>query len=135
MNTHRINWIFVLLIRLTIGIVFIQSGQGKISNMDKVIGYFSELMIPLPTFSAYLTAWTELIAGCFILLGFLTRVSALALFIIMSVAVITTQVPNLENATDILGTVEYLYALMCLGLILLGAEKISLDALVKSKMQ
>jgi putative oxidoreductase len=133
MKDFKLNYIFILLIRLTIAIVFIQSGWGKIHNLEKVIGYFTDLKIPLPVFSAYITAWTELIAGFLILSGFLTRAAAFLLFIIMVVAISTTQIANLESWADLLGTIEFLYALMCLGLILVGAEKISVDEWIKRK--
>ena len=133
MKSLKFNDIFFLLMRITIGIVFIQSGWGKIHNIEKVIGYFTELNIPLPIFSAYLTAWTELISGLFLFAGFLTRVSSISIFIIMFVAILTTQLTNIESWTDILGTIEFLYALMCLGLILIGAEKISVDQVIKLK--
>lgn len=133
MKSLKLNAIFILFIRLTIGIVFIQSGWGKIHNLDKVIGYFTELKIPLPVFSAYLTAWTELIAGLFIFAGFFTRISSISIFIIMIVAIMTTQIANFESWSDLFGTIEYLYALMCLGLILVGAEKFSMDEVIKLK--
>lgn len=133
MKSLKLNDIFFLLIRITIGIVFIQSGWGKIHNTERVIGYFTELKIPLPVFSAYLTAWTELISGIFIFTGFLTRISSISIFIIMFVAILTTQIESLESWTDVLGTIEYLYALLCLGLILNGAKKISVDHIIKLK--
>lgn len=49
----------------------------------------------------------------------------------MIVAILTTQIKNLESWSDIFGTVEYLYALLCLGLTLMGAEKISVDQVIK----
>lgn len=133
MAVKNLNWIFIILVRLTIGVVFIQSGFGKITNIDKVIDYFTQLEIPFAAFSAYLTAWTELFAGGFIFAGFLTRISSLALFIVMIVAIITTQITQLDNISDLLGTVEYLYAVMSLGLILVGAEDFSIDKLIKTK--
>lgn len=132
MKSLKLNDIFFLLIRITIGIVFIQSGWGKIHNIEKVIGYFTELKIPLPIFSAHLTAWTELIAGLFIFVGFFTRISSISIFIVMFVAILTTQIASLEHWSDILGTVEFLYALLCLGLILIGAEKLSVDQVIKA---
>lgn len=135
MKPLNLNDIFFLLIRLTIGIVFIQSGWGKIHNIERVFGYFAELKIPLPVFSAYLTAWTELVAGLFVFAGFITRFSSISLFIIMVVAILTTQMADLENWTDLLGTIEFSYALMCLGLILIGAGKISSDQILKTKMK
>ena len=127
--------IYFLLVRVTLGIVFVLSGWGKIHNTEKVISYFMELKIPYPVFSAHLTSWTELIAGTLILLGLLTRISAFAIFVIMTVAILTTQIPNLEHWTDLPGTVEYLYALLSLGLILIGAERYSLDTILKSKVK
>jgi putative oxidoreductase len=42
----RLRWIAPTLSRLTLGWVFLQSGWGKLHNLEKVIGFFTELGIP-----------------------------------------------------------------------------------------
>lgn len=133
MKSLKLNNTFIFLIRLSIGIVFILSGWGKIHNIENVIAYFAQLHIPFSSFSAYLTAWTELLAGLFIFVGLMTRISSIFIFIIMVVAILTTQLVNLESWSDLLGTIEYQYALMCLGLILVGPDNISIDDVIKRK--
>ena len=135
MNLNKYSWIFIVAIRFTLGIVFVQSGWGKIHNITNVISYFTELNIPLPNFSAHLTAWTELISGGLILIGLLTRLASFSLLIVMIVATLTTQLSQVQSKLDILGTVEFLYGLLFLGLILNGSNILSVDNVLKAKLK
>ena len=129
---EKLNWPFLLLVRLTLGIVFIESGWGKIHNTEKVIQYFTSLHIPAPVFQAHLVAWMEFIGGLFVMVGFLTRLISIPLLMIMIVAIITTQIPAIKEFSDLLGTIEFLYALLFIGLIVQGAGLLSIDHLLKN---
>lgn len=78
-------------------------------------------------FWAYLAACTELIAGLFVVAGLFTRVSAVALLILIVVAAIKVHLGKgffLAN-----GGFEYTFiiASVCLALVLLGAGKFAID--------
>jgi len=52
----RLSWIGPTLARLTLGAVFIGTGWGKLHDLDKVTGFFTELGIPAPGFNALLAS-------------------------------------------------------------------------------
>ena len=79
----------LLLVRLYFGWQFIQTGWGKIHGLDHVTGFFVQLGIPFPHVSAIFVAWLEFIGGILLIVGLLSRITALALAIDMIVAYIT----------------------------------------------
>ena len=50
--SRRLRWLPPSVARLTVGWVFLQSGWGKLQNLPKVVGFFTELGIPAPQFQA-----------------------------------------------------------------------------------
>ena len=56
------RWAGPTVARLTIGIVFVQSGWGKLHDLEKVTGYFTELGIPMPEANALECFWTRVIS-------------------------------------------------------------------------
>ena len=52
-------WLSPALARLTVGVVFFQSGWGKLHSLDKVTDFFTELGIPAPYFQARLASSAE----------------------------------------------------------------------------
>lgn len=81
-----------LLLRLAVGIVFINAGWKKIEGIDMVVGFFGSL--GFSAWLAYLVAYVEFIGGLVILLGVHARYSALVLAAIMLVATIKVHLPN-----------------------------------------
>ena len=56
---RKLNWgasslqsPFLLLVRLYWGWQFIETGWGKVNNIEKVTGYFTSLGLPLPAMTA-----------------------------------------------------------------------------------
>ena len=47
-----LNWLPPLAARMTLGLVFIESGWGKLHNLEKVTSYFTELGIPFASIQA-----------------------------------------------------------------------------------
>lgn len=103
----------------------------------------------MPIISAWATAITELAAGVFLLIGFLTRFSAFSLAIVMLVAMWTTNLgPAVLQSTDaILGFIpnkpdlwdpsaysvllwQVSVLVMCISVCLLGAGPLSIDRLL-----
>ncbi|HEY2911984.1 MAG TPA: DoxX family protein, partial [Candidatus Angelobacter sp.] len=64
---------FLLLIRVYWGWLFLQSGIGKFGHIDKVVGFFTDLGIPAPTFNAYFNASLETVGGILLILGLASR--------------------------------------------------------------
>ena len=85
-----------ILIRVLIGAVFLSEGIQKFLFPDIVgAGRFEKIGFNNPEFWAQFTGSFEILCGSLILLGFLTRLAAIPLLIIMIVAFITTKYPIL----------------------------------------
>ncbi len=78
----------LLALRVIMGVIFIYSGYIKLANPAMMIGMFSALHFPAPTFWNYLVALTELIGGIMVLLGVYARYAAAVLSFVMLVAII-----------------------------------------------
>jgi putative oxidoreductase len=81
---HYVNYLqhpFLLFVRLYWGIQLIQSGWGKLHNLDKVTDYFTTLNLPMPHQMAFFISCVELFGGLFLALGLLSRVTSLVLTI------------------------------------------------------
>ncbi len=85
----------LLLLRLTLGFVFIISGWGKLTGIDNVITMFDGMGFPVAAFWAYLVATIEFVGGIAVVLGVYTKVFSTLLAFIMVVAllVVHTKMP------------------------------------------
>ena len=126
-------WLPPLLARITLAGVFIESGWGKMHNIEKVIGFFTSLGIPAPAIQAHFVANLEFFGGIFIFLGLFTRVMSVPLLFTMIVAIVTAKRDDLKEFSDLFGFSEFLYILLFLWLIIGGPGKISLDKLLFKK--
>lgn len=87
-----------ILIRLMVGTVFLSEGIQKFLFANALgVGRFAKIGFANPEFWANLTGFFEIVCGCLILAGFLTRLSSVPLLIIMIVAFITTKYPILVD--------------------------------------
>ena len=129
------SWLPPLLARVTVGWVFFQSGLGKINNIDRVIGFFASLGLPAPSFQAHLVAWTECVGGLLLIAGLATRIVSIPLSIIMIVAIRTALADDVTGFSSLTGTIEYLYIVLMVWLMVAGPGKISLDTLVAGKFR
>lgn len=130
---QRLNWLPVLLARISMGSIFILSGWGKLHNLEKVTEFFTELGIPFPGFNAGLVGLTEFGCGLLILLGLFTRLASIPLIVTMTVAIITAKRSDVSSFTDVLGFEEFVYIVIFVWFIVSGAGKISLDNLLCRK--
>src|ERR1022692_4425026 len=85
-----------ILIRILVGAVFFSEGIQKFQLSDALgVCCFAQLGIPEPATVAPVVGVVQIVFGAFILLGFLSRLSAVPLLIDISVAIATTKVPML----------------------------------------
>jgi putative oxidoreductase len=124
------RWAGPTVARLTIGIVFVQSGWGKLHDLEKVTGYFTELGIPAPAFQALLASNAELFCGGLVLLGLATRFAAVPLIITMCVAIRTALWDQVDGLASLVGLNEFAYVALLVYLATEGAGPLSLDALI-----
>ncbi len=129
-RVKKIEGLGPLLARLTIGLVFVGTGWGKLHNLDGVTEFFTNLHLPAPAFQAKLVASTELIGGALIVLGLFTRLTALPLAFTMVIAIVTAKRAEVDGLLSLLGLEEFTYLIIFLWLALAGAGVFSIDRLI-----
>lgn len=127
---EKTDWIPPLLARLTLGVIFAESGWGKLHNLPKVIAFFTELGIPAPSIQAPFVAGVEFVGGLLLFVGLFTRVAALPLSATMLVAIATAKMGDVHSIDDLAGLSEWAYFVLLMWLAWEGAGKVSLDALI-----
>jgi putative oxidoreductase len=127
----RLAWLPPTAARIVIGWIFVQSGWGKLHNLDHVVQFFRDLGIPAPELQAPFVAATEFTCGALVLAGLATRLAALPLIGVMAVALTTALRDRIGELSDLFGLAEFLYVLLLATLVVLGAGPLSLDALLR----
>ena len=90
---NRLHPLGLLVLRLALGTVMIAHGYQKLfGGMSQFMGMLSHMGIP--PWMGYLTVAAEFGGGILIVLGFLTRLAALAILIDMSVAILKVHLHN-----------------------------------------
>ncbi len=129
-TANALSWVPQTATRLALGWVFMQSGWGKLHNLENVIGYFDSLGIPAPHLQAPFVAGVEFVGGLLILGGLFTRFFSVPLAIAMVVALLTAKREEIATAGDLYGTVEFLYLVGFGYLAAFGAGFLSLDGIL-----
>jgi putative oxidoreductase len=129
------TWLPPLLARITLGCVFIESGWGKLHNLDRVTSFFESLGIPAAHIQAPFVAGLEFTGGILLLAGLATRLISLPLIGVMTVAILTAKKEELTGFSALTGFTEFTYILLLLWLIIQGAGIISIDALLGKKIR
>jgi putative oxidoreductase len=119
-----------LLARLTVGLVFIGTGWGKLHSLPDVTEFFVKLHIPAPGLNARVVACTEFFGGVLVLLGLFTRWASLPLAFTMIIAILTARRDDIDGLTTLLGFEEWGYLVMLLWLAVAGGGPLSLDRLL-----
>ena len=121
-----------LFIRIALGIVFINAGWMKISNMAATVGFFGSFGFPSPL--AYVVSYAELLCGIAFILGFFVRYAGILISIIMVVAAKLVFAKGFSLAN---GGFEYNFVLMfcALAMVTLGAGTYSLAYMLKKNKQ
>lgn len=122
------HWVGTAL-RISVGLLMLHNGLTKLADVqgfaDNVVSFIG---LPYPVFSTYCAAYIELIGAFLLSLGFLTRLNAIALLLVMLVAIYFHllhdgfKVAPLEAAS--------LYALCFLFFTINGGGKFSIDTLL-----
>jgi putative oxidoreductase len=126
----RIQWLPPLAARLVLGVVFVQSGWGKLHDVPGTVENFRGWHIPAPHLNAVLAASTEFGGGCLLLAGLFTRFAAVGIMVVMAVAIASARWSKIGDWTDFFGFDELAYAVMALWLAVRGAGKASLDYVI-----
>jgi putative oxidoreductase len=134
---RHLDWpqsLLLLFVRLVWGWGFFQTGWGKLGNLERVTGFFTELGIPASGFQAVVVAFLETTGGLMLIVGLLSRLVSIPLIVTMIVAYITTEKEAIatlftENYEDFFGATPWLYLFACLLVLLFGPGRLSIDAL------
>lgn len=129
-TVRHLDWLPPLLARVTLGVIFIQSGWGKLHHLQKVIDFFTELGLPRPDLQAPFVAGTEFVCGWLVLLGLFARIASVPLVVTMLVATVTAKADELKHYGDLFGFTEWTYLALAVVVIVYGPGVHSLDALL-----
>lgn len=127
----------VLLCRLVLGVFFFTTGFNKlfvVENQLLMVDTMYDAGIPFPTVMAVVVAFMECSMGLLLTLGLFTRLSALALFVISTVALVTIGIYTIPRELNLMAWLswlfylpETLYMVLCLLPITLGGTLCSVD--------
>src|SRR5260370_30331125 len=119
------EWVAQLLVRLFVGYFFMETGWGKLHNLDGFAHRFAGWGIPYPYFNAALSAYTEFIGGWLTIIGLGTRLISIPMIINMLVAILKVNLKRVSSIDDFVELDEPLYALADLCLLLSGPGGLS----------
>lgn len=125
------EWAGPLVPRLIVGYVFMLTGWGKLNNLEAITEAFAEWGIPFPHVMTPFVAGLECFGGFFLIIGFLTRISAGGLAITMIVAIISAKWADVDSLETLLGFEEATYFAVFTLLAICGAGKASLDYVIE----
>lgn len=128
---------FLLLVRLYWGWQFIQTGWGKVNNIEKVTNFFTTLGIPFPGLNAPFVAGLELVGGILLVLGLASRPIGLLLSVNMLVAYITADweafAAFIADPDKFMAAAPFPFLWASLMSLIFGAGKFSVDHWVASR--
>ena len=129
---------FLLAVRLYWGWQFMQTGWGKLTDINKVIGFFTDLGIPAPALNAYFVSALEFGGGLLLILGLGSRLIALPLVIDMIVAYITADREALfsifSNPDKFSAAAPFTFLIASLIVLIFGPGKASADAFLTGRL-
>jgi putative oxidoreductase len=131
----KLDFVALLVARLTVGVLFVSTGWGKVHNLGKVTEYFTQLGIPMPGFNATLASWTELLCGSLLVVGLASRLASLPLVVTMTVALLTAKADEIHGLPDLFGEVEWTYLAILLVIATVGPGRVSADTLVAHRLR
>ena len=124
----------LLAVRVYWGWQFYVTGVGKLSDISKVVEYFTSLGVPAPAFNAHFIAWLETTGGILLILGLASRLIAVPLLIDMIVAYV---VADREALMSIISEPEkfykadpFIFLFASLLILIFGPGRLSLDTLI-----
>jgi putative oxidoreductase len=131
----------IILIRIAVGLIFFSQGLLKFLDPAMGVNRFTRIGFPHPAFTAHFVGTFEIICGLLVLLGVITRLSAIPLLIVISTAIATTKIPELFRPNQgfwyMVSDARTDFSMLCclLFLILAGPGSWSIDWLWTSSKQ
>jgi len=123
-----------LMLRLCVGVFLIHHGYEKLDNIENFAEAFVKpLHLPFPIFLSYVAALSEIVGSWMLIVGFGTRIGALAILGTISIAIYHAIITSGFNIylLELLGL--YWGGSICL--ILNGGGNFTLDYLIKKALK
>ncbi len=127
----------VIVVRLAVGLIFFTQGILKFTDPNMGVLRFTRIGFPWPEFTAHFVGTFEVLCGALVLIGFLTRLAAIPLLVVICTAIATTKLPELAHIGQgfwfMVSDARTDFAMLCslIFLILAGPGHSSLDACAK----
>jgi len=131
---ERLSWVPLLLGRLSVGLLFMSTGWGKVHNIPKVTAFFERLGIPAPGFHAVLVGYSELLCGTALVIGLLSRLATIPLIVSMTVALLTAKRADIHGIFDLVGQDEFTYWVMLVILAFFGPGRAAIDHAIGKRL-
>jgi putative oxidoreductase len=129
---------FLLAVRLYWGWQFTETGWGKLTDIGKVVGFFTDLGIPAPALNAYFVSGLEFGGGLLLILGLGSRFIALPLVLDMLVAYVAADREALfsiiSNPDKFTAAAPYTFLVASLIVLFFGPGRISSDAVLAGRI-
>lgn len=134
---NRAQSVLLLLIRLYWGWQFAQDGWRKLHHLDRVTQFFTTLNLPMPAQTALFVSLIEFVGGMTLAIGIGTRLTALVLFLNMTVAFWTAEreafLGVISNPDKFQAADAYTYWFAALLILVFGPGWIAIDALFRRR--
>ncbi|MFW1953097.1 DoxX family membrane protein [Acinetobacter beijerinckii] len=144
LNKMPIQQFVIFLIRISTGIFFFTTGFNKLfveKNKLIMLETIIDAGIPFPEIMSTFVSTTEMLAGLFLLLGLLTQLSSILLFVICLTALYTVGIHTIPNGLDLISwfswffyTHDLLYMFLLALLITSRPSILSLDRILNTKI-
>jgi putative oxidoreductase len=125
---------FLLFIRLYWGWQLVQSGWGKLHNLDKVTEFFTSLNLPAPGETALFIACVEFFGGIFFASGTFSRMTSFVLTLNLTMAYVLADreaLFSIFSAPDkFQAAAPFNFLFAALIILIFGGGKLSVDAAV-----
>ena len=125
---------FLLFVRLYWGWQLVESGWGKLHNLDKVTQFFTSLGLPMPGPTAVFISSLEFFGGILLALGLFSRLISLMLTVNLITAYITADREALSSIFSdpdkFMAAAPFTFLFASLLILIFGPGKIAVDTLL-----
>ncbi len=119
---HSLEWLGILLARVSVGLLFFLSGRGKLFVTERRKQMRQRLIqahVPFPDLNALFVSTVEFVCGFLLVIGALTPLASAMLGCVMIMAIATSAIRNVKAPSPLGWLAEFLYLPEVLYLVIL----------------